>query len=283
MITRSVLSEITALILHTLFGAFTALGQAQLSASPAPPALENSGKPMVLPYRCTLDDIQWAGLTCSEDEPCPIYLELSAAESSGARLFVAGNIHSATVTLYSVLLGSEDSGHTWREAHARIRGADLDHIQFFDTATGWAGGEVLFPLAEDPFLLFTGDGGRTWRQRPIFGEASNGLLVEFRFTSRTSGSAILDRGAGNGRERYALYESPDGGETWAFRQENDRPLHLARPAGQAAAPSPGWRVRADGPTQAFHIERLEGERWSGVAAFSVKLNACKPPVPPPAP
>ena len=154
---------------------------------------------MVLPYQCTLDDIQWAGLACSEDEPCPIYLELSAAESSGARMFVAGNIHSSTVTLYSVLLGSEDSGHTWREAHARIRGAGLDHIQFVDTATGWVGGEILFPLAQDPFLLFTGDGGRTWRQRPIFGEPSDGSLVEFQFTSRTGGSVILDRGAGNGR------------------------------------------------------------------------------------
>ena len=149
---------------------------------------------MTLPYQCTPDDQQWAGLACSEDEPCPIYLELNAAESSGARLFVAGNIHSSTVTLYSVLLASDDSGLTWREAHPRIRGAGLDHMQFFDTATGWAGGEVLFPLPRDPFLLLTTDGGRSWRQRPFFGETFPGSLQQFLFTSRTSGSAILDRG-----------------------------------------------------------------------------------------
>ena len=42
-------------------------------------------------------------------------------------------------------------------------------------------------------------------------------------------------------------------------------------------------MRADGPTQAFHLERLDGERWRSVAAFSVNLNVCKPPEPPPAP
>jgi len=238
-----------------------------------PAALENLGEPMTLPYQCTPDDQQWAGLACSEDEPCPIYLELNAAESSGARLFVAGNIHSSTVTLYSVLLASDDSGLTWREAHPRIRGAGLDHMQFFDTATGWAGGAVLFPLPRDPFLLLTTDGGRSWRQRPFFGEAFPGSLQQFLFTSRTSGSAILDRGAGSPRERYALYETPDGGETWAFRHESNRPLDLDHSPAATAA----WRVRADGPSQSFHIERLEGERWSGVAAFAVKLNACQAP------
>jgi photosystem II stability/assembly factor-like uncharacterized protein len=245
----------------------------QPPAPSAPAALENFGKPMTLPYECTSEDQQWAGLACSEDEPCPIYLELSAAESSGARLFVAGNIHSSTVTLYSVLLASDDSGLTWRESHPRIRGAGLDHIQFFDTATGWAGGEVLYPLPRDPFLLVTTDGGRSWRQRSLFTETFNGSLQHFLFTSRTSGSAILDRGSGSPRERYALYETPDGGETWVIRQESNRPLD----PGHSSADAPAWRVRADGPTQSFHVERLEGAGWSSVAAFAVQLKTCQAP------
>ena len=37
-----------------------------------------------VPFQCTDEDIQLAGLTCSEDDPCPIYLELSAVAGAGA-------------------------------------------------------------------------------------------------------------------------------------------------------------------------------------------------------
>src|ERR1035438_9493937 len=76
----------------------------------APLVLENTGKPMVAPFRCTEEDIRSAGLGCSEQDPCPVYLELAAVESTGLRIFAAGNIHAATATLYTVLLGSDDNG-----------------------------------------------------------------------------------------------------------------------------------------------------------------------------
>ena len=101
---------------------------------------------MLLPFSCTNEDIVWAGLACSEEEPCPTYLELTAVEAVGSRILAAGNIHSDTVTLYSVLLGSEDAGHTWSEVHERIRAAALDRFQFLDTENGWISGAVLFPL-----------------------------------------------------------------------------------------------------------------------------------------
>src|ERR1700681_3385516 len=72
-------------------------------AAPSPPKFQNDGKPITLPFQCTAEDIRWAGMTCSEDEPCPIYLELSTAEGLGNHIFAAGNIHSDTVTLSSVL------------------------------------------------------------------------------------------------------------------------------------------------------------------------------------
>ena len=73
-----------------------------------PPILQNTGKPMLLDFHCTDDDIQQFGLSCTEDEPCPIYLELVAFETVGNQLFAAGNIHTRINTLYSVLLSSSD-------------------------------------------------------------------------------------------------------------------------------------------------------------------------------
>src|SRR5580698_922858 len=89
----------------------------------SPLILVNEGKPITLPYQCTGEDIRWAGMTCSEDDPCPIYLELSAADGMGNRIFTAGNIHSDTVTLYSVLLGSDDAGQTWTTVTDSYRGS----------------------------------------------------------------------------------------------------------------------------------------------------------------
>jgi hypothetical protein len=263
-------------VLFAVLAAVAAWAQEPPPANPAPPVLENSGKPMLLPFRCTEDDVQWAGLSCSEDEPCPVYLELAAVESGvppgPGRIFAAGNINSSAVTLYSVLLASEDAGHTWREAHERIRGASLDRIQFLDAELGWTSGQVLSPLTQDPFLLLTSDGGKTWRQRAIFSESRIGSIQQFHFSAKDSGSLIVDRGPGSEGGRYELYESPDAGESWTIRETSDRPLHL-KPS--PVAPSQ-WRARADGPTQSFHIERRQGERWVPVAAFAVKLGACQP-------
>src|SRR5207248_2850561 len=113
-------------------------GTPPVAAPPAPPpVLENTGKPMRVPFECTEEDIQTAGLSCSETEPCPVYLELSNVELVGPKIFLAGNLHSQAVTIASVLLGTEDMGHTWREVSDRLPGAALDHIQFVDPLNGW--------------------------------------------------------------------------------------------------------------------------------------------------
>jgi photosystem II stability/assembly factor-like uncharacterized protein len=242
---------------------------------PPPPVLENSGQPMLLPFQCTDEDIQLSGLTCSEEDPCPIYLELAAVEGVGNRIFLAGNLHTPAVTVFSTLLASDDGGHTWREAHARIRSAGLDRIQFLDAEIGWAAGEKLSPLPQDPFLLLTSDGGKTWRLRPIFSETADnrfGTIQQFFFTAKDNGALIIDRGQGADGDRYELYESPDAGESWNFKQSSTKPLTLRK----TAPLSTDWRLRVDSRTQAFHIEHREAARWSDVAAFAVKLGVCKP-------
>lgn len=249
---------------------------AQAPAAPAPVVLENNGKPMMVPFACSGEDIQWGGLTCSDEEPCPMFLELTATEQTGNRILAAGNIHTASVTLYGILLASDDGGHTWTEAHERIRGVGLDHIQFFDPEIGWILGQELFPIPQNPFLLVTSDGGKTWRQRIIFDEnAENrfGAIQQFGLAGKKDGSLVIDRGRGSPEDRYVLFESPDGGDTWAIKQESGKPLTLKN----VAVPHNEWRIRTDGASKSFHVEHRQGTRWVSVGAFSVKLDACKPP------
>jgi hypothetical protein len=250
--------------------------QAAPPAPPVPPVLANNGKPMVLPFACTRDDVQSAGFSCSEEMPCPMYLELSAVVAAGNKYYVVGNIHSDAVTLYSVLLGSEDAGRTWTEVNQRIRSAGLDHLQFVDSETGWAAGELLFPLPQDPFVLLTTDGGKSWRQQSIFGDSADsrfGSIQEMYFASKTNGSVIVDRSEGGDAGPFALYESADGGETWTVKEQSNKLLRVK----DALAPDDAWRVRVDAATKAFLLERRQGERWTSQAAFAVDLGSCKLP------
>ncbi len=236
--------------------------------------LENRGEPIELPFRCTGEDIRWAGMSCTEEDPCPIFLELSAAASWGGRIVVSGDIHSEAVTLYSVLLASDNGGKSWSEAHERIRGAGIDRIQYLDSGIGWISGEELFPLPRNPFLLFTEDGGKTWTERPVLRESSDnlfGAVLQFFFSSKSTGSLILDRGQGS-EGRYALFQTSDGGQTWSIRQESGKPLRLPQTGSGS-----DWRVRVDAASRSYRVERRQGERWISIAAFAVKLEPCKPP------
>jgi hypothetical protein len=238
-----------------------------------PPILENTGNPIVVPFQCTEEDIRLAGLTCSDDDPCPVYLELSTMDSTGIRLFTAGNIHTSNATLFSVILGSDDNGHTWREVHERLRASGYDRIQFFGAENGWVSGLSLSPLPQDPFFLRTVDGGKAWRHSPIFTETRYGSIQQFNFEDKSSGALIIDHGPGSGADRYERYETLDGGDSWTIKETNVKPLTLKRAATPAAS---DWRVRADANSRSFQLEHRQGGRWTSVAAFAVNLGVCRP-------
>ena len=241
----------------------------------APRVFEFAGKPLNLPLECGEEDLRSAGLACTEDEPCPMYLEITSLEGLGNRLVAAGNVHSSSVTLQSILLVSDDAGHTWREASDRIRAGTLDRIQMLDADNAWITGQVMSPLPQEPFVLVTGDGGKTWRRRAILSDSAEnrvGSIQQYFFTSKDNGSLILDRGQGSDSDRYELYESQDGGDSWTIKETNRKAIQLKRPP----PPSTNWRVRADGPSQAFHLEHRQGDRWTSTGAFLVKLGVCKP-------
>ena len=120
----------------------------------------NDGKPITLPFQCTAEDIQWAGMTCSEDEPCPIYLELSSVEAVG-QSHLCRRQHSFR-RRYPVLGAPEQRrrrSYVDQVGPDSVRGAGLDQIQFLDPLTGWISGQTLFPISQDPFFLLTSDGG----------------------------------------------------------------------------------------------------------------------------
>jgi hypothetical protein len=238
-----------------------------------PPVLQNNGKPIVVPFQCSEEDIRAAGLSCSEQDPCPVYLELAAVESTGIRIFAAGNIHTSAATLYSILLGSDDNGSTWREVHERKRSSGLDHIQFSGSDMGWSSGLSLSPLPQDPFLLQTTDGGKSWREHAIFNEPRFGAIQQFYFEDKQSGALVVDRGPGSDGDRYELYETNDGGDTWNVKETNVKGIRLKVPA---TAPVSDWRIRADAPSKSFHLEHRQGQKWSPVASFAVILPVCKP-------
>src|SRR3984957_8788056 len=83
--------------------------------------LENSGKPMRVVYECMAADTQAAGLGCSEEDPCPVYLELANVEAVGNKIFVTGNLHTPMATLFSALLGAKKKATTRTDPHPRHR------------------------------------------------------------------------------------------------------------------------------------------------------------------
>jgi hypothetical protein len=229
---------------------------------------------MPVPIVCGEEELHAFGLSCSDEEPCPVYLELSDVEPVGNKLFVAGNLHTASSTLSSILLASDDGGKTWTEPFERIRFAILDQIQFFDFETGWIGGQTIKTLPRDPFVLLTTDGGVTWRQKPIYDESRVASVERLWFESKTKGVLILDRRqAGEPGVAHERLESMTGGESWNVREVSSKPIVMKQPPPRQT----GWRVRPDGPSKSYRIERRQGERWTAVASFLVHAGDCKAP------
>ncbi len=232
------------------------------------PALEFTGAPLVIPYTCGDDDLEWSGLAC-DAAPCAVYVELSRAAGTANTVLVTGDLHSSAVTFYSLLLRTGDGGHTWREPFPRVRGAALDGIQMYDSQIGWVSGQVMQPLALDPFFLLTTDAGKSWRRVPMFEEGTPGSILQFRFDSVDRGQALIDRGGGP--KRYEIYETNTGGRDWELHGQFERlPKFPAAPAG---SPEGAWRVTAE--SHLFRLEHQEESSWRPFASFALGSAECR--------
>ncbi|HWE53454.1 MAG TPA: hypothetical protein VG273_26915 [Bryobacteraceae bacterium] len=229
--------------------------------------------PVHLPFQCRDEELQRAGMDCSEDNPCPVYLELNAVSRDGHKLFAAGNLHSRSATLDSVLLTSLDEGVTWKEAADRIPGAALDLIQFYDLQHGWASGETQDPLPRDPFILVTGSGGDTWHRSPVSEAGSPGTILSFRFDSASHGELVVDAGITASSGRYHSYESETGGDSWTIRGTATK-----LPDSREPAENRDLRIRASKDGKLWQIEQRDtqgsGDRWTAAASFLIEVASC---------
>jgi hypothetical protein len=218
---------------------------------------------------CSPEEADALGLTCSEDDPCPVYLELSSVEGFGASVFVTGNLHSGDTTMFGVLLASDDAGKTWTEPVKRIRSAGLEEIQFADGQHGWASGMLVDPLPRAPFILSTVNGGQDWHRTQLSNEPAFGLIQQFWFDSATHGQAVVDRSHGK-TEQYQLYSTSNGGETWALKASSEEPMRLpgAKPPDKA-----NWRALAEGDS--YRVERRTAAGWETLARFPIRAGECK--------
>jgi len=266
-VARALLRAVSRLISTPLL--FASLN---LSAQDSP-ILSNHGEPMQVSYACAEEDLQWAGMSCTDDEPCPIYLELNSVVPDGKKIVVAGDLHSGSATIGSVLLLSDDSGATWREPTARIRGSALDQLQFYNLQTGWAAGETQYPLPRDPFFFLTTDGGASWRQRLVGEDGFAGSIQRFWFDSSQHGELIVDAGKTSESGRYFSYESETGGESWSLLGKSEQlpKLRQAPPPGE----DPDLRTRPSRDGKAFQIEQRVGGQWTSVASFLIDVANCR--------
>ena len=238
-----------------------------------PSILVNNGEPLRASFTCNDEDLQWAGVSCSEDEPCPVYLEFSAIAPNGRKLFLTGNFHTNSATLSSVLLSSDDGGATWKEPAARMRGNAIDQIEFYDLEHGWAAGETQYPLARDPFILTSTDGGQSWRQHAVLEDGAPGSVLRVSFDSAQHGELVIDAGKSSGKSRYLTYESHTGGDNWNLLGTSDKPPARARNA--VSAEDLDWRIQTSKDGKTWQVEKRDGNKWQLLSAFLVEAAVCK--------
>jgi hypothetical protein len=223
--------------------------------------------PVHVDYACPAEDVESFGLTCSEDRPCPVFFEVSTVDSAGSRLFVAGDIHTATTTLYGVLLSTDDGGATWEESISRQRSTAFEQFQFID-GHGWLSGQRLEPLPKDPFFMLTTDGGKSWREKPLFAETRFGSIAQFRFDSLTAGELIFDGSVGRVTNQE-LYTTMTGGENWDMKQTSTKALHLK------TLKETGWTISTARGSATYLIEHIVNGKKEAVARFLIHIGDCK--------
>jgi hypothetical protein len=244
-------------------------------APPKPVVYNYTGKPIQLDAPCGDAEMQEYGLACSIEEPCRVYLELASVAAAGQKIFVAGNFHTESATLWSVLLMSDDAGHTWSEPNPRLRGVALDQMQFVTLSSGFVSGHTAGALPRDPFLLRTTDGGVSWQRITMFEDGAVGLIESFDFATATQGLIYVNRGK-PGAGRFVTLETTTGGDSWITRSSAAR---RSAPAAQTAVSA--WRLHADSATRSFRVELRQNSGWHAAAAFLIESGACRPiPKPP---
>lgn len=234
------------------------------------------GEALALPLECRAEAFLRAGFTCSEADPCDMFLELVEITSMQDRVLIIGNIHSTEATIATVLLSSGDGGKTWVEPAGRVDAAGLEMIHTLDGDHAWVGGQqTTQDHASTPFLLVTTNGGAHWVRRPFWSgdEERHGAVLEIYFDDAQHGFVIIDKLTSEG-DSYELYESMNSGLSWSIRQVSSE-MPVIRRRITADAPEKPWRLNENRSNASYEIEHLIDGEWTKVSAFTVDLGACK--------
>ena len=218
-------------------------GQASSQEEPGPVKIVYKGEPLVVELQCDGDHFQRAATVCSDATPCELYLELTDVGQASERVFLIGNLHTASATVSSILLASDDEGMSWYEPYPRLP-AGLETIQFADDEYGWVSGqEGQLDSSSRPFLLRTSNGGVRWRRHYIWtDEDRSGAILDFYFDTEQHGLLSIDL-LTSGADSYELYESMNGGLSWGIREISERPAKLKNIPLERRQPD--WRLGED--------------------------------------
>jgi photosystem II stability/assembly factor-like uncharacterized protein len=252
----------------------TALALAILLGGPWRASADNAGAPVAVPFQCDVQQLDAAGAECTGSQPCRVFLELTAMEVVGAKIFVIGNLHTGSTTLASIVLASADEGATWKEPAERMPLSALEGIQFIDFERGWIAGETVQPVPRDPFFLITGDGGRTWKKQFIFQDEDHpGSVESFDYDSPANGTLVIDSGAPG--DRHELYRTSSGGSEWKLERRSATPMASA--GARLKDSNTDWRIRADGRAGTYNVEKHGADGWQAVARFTIEAAVCTGP------
>jgi hypothetical protein len=256
------------------------LGQDKEPEGPPEGTTIYEGPTVALSTVCDVGRLEYAGIRCSADRPCDLFLELVSVASEGDWVVLAGEVHTADATYESVVLSSKDGGLTWAESAERIAAGGIESISMVDAQTAFvAGQQGDTATGEMPFLLVTDDGGESWETRMVEtgGEKVEGLVVTFQADTTSHGYLILEQLAATG-DPYRLYETYNGGRSWSIRQISaDKPQI---PGPRLALRNEDWSLRPDSSSGEFIVAKRSSSELSGWAEqgrFAGDVGSCPLP------
>lgn len=126
--------------------------------------------------------------------------------------FVFGGLDVPGGTIGSLLLRSTDGGVHWKEVLNPVDYHDITHVVFIDNGEGWAISTWQMEGELETRFWLTTDYGETWQESKGHPPTSYGISV---FDSQHLQVKSLDWWANPNTDRYMIWDSYDGGATWA--------------------------------------------------------------------